>query len=79
LDDSAAAEHKRRSIPWFLSLHGYQRVWARPDLAGLTVWAVLVPESLAYVTIAGVSPVVGPYAAQADGLCDRRRRHHLRG
>jgi sulfate permease, SulP family len=29
------------------------------------VWAVLVPESLAYATIAGVSPVVGLYAAPA--------------
>ncbi|QHE67174.1 hypothetical protein GFS60_00653 [Rhodococcus sp. WAY2] len=32
-------------------------------LAGLTVWAVLVPEALAYATIAGVPPVVGLYAA----------------
>ena len=32
-------------------------------LAGLTVRAVLVPESLGYATIAGVSPVVGLYAA----------------
>ncbi len=32
-------------------------------IAGLTVWAVLVPESLAYATIAGVPPVVGLYAA----------------
>jgi MFS superfamily sulfate permease-like transporter len=32
-------------------------------VAGLTVWAVLVPESLAYATIAGVPPVVGLYAA----------------
>lgn len=32
-------------------------------LAGLTVWAVLIPESLAYASIAGVSPVVGLYAA----------------
>ena len=32
-------------------------------MAGLTVWAVLVPEALAYGTIAGVSPVVGLYAA----------------
>ena len=39
---------------------------ARADLiAGLSVWAVLVPESLAYATIAGVSPVVGLYAAPA--------------
>ena len=27
------------------------------------MWAVLVPEALAYATIAGVSPVVGLYAA----------------
>jgi len=32
-------------------------------MAGLTVWAVLVPESLAYASIAGVSPVIGLYAA----------------
>ena len=36
----------------------------RGDLvAGLTVWAILVPQALAYATIAGVSPVVGLYAA----------------
>jgi high affinity sulfate transporter 1 len=29
----------------------------------MTVWAVLVPEALAYASIAGVSPVVGLYAA----------------
>ncbi|WP_026931047.1 SulP family inorganic anion transporter [Glycomyces tenuis] len=45
-------------------LRGYRPAWLRYDLvAGLTVWAVLVPESLAYATIAGVSPVVGLYAA----------------
>nr|WP_210732255.1 SulP family inorganic anion transporter [Cellulomonas denverensis] len=43
---------------------GYRRAWIGTDLiAGLTVWAVLVPEALAYATIAGVSPVVGLYAA----------------
>ncbi len=48
----------------FASLQGYRTAWLRPDvLAGLTVWAVLVPESLAYATIAGVTPVVGLYAA----------------
>ncbi|WP_280435357.1 SulP family inorganic anion transporter [Nocardia carnea] len=48
----------------FPSLHGYQRAWLRPDIvAGLTVWAVLVPEALAYATIAGVPPVAGLYAA----------------
>jgi sulfate permease, SulP family len=48
----------------FPSLHGYRREWLRGDLiAGLTVWAILVPEALAYASIAGVSPVVGLYAA----------------
>ena len=54
--------------PWpvFRSLQGYQRDWLRGDLiAAFTVWAVLVPEALAYATIAGVSPVVGLYAAPA--------------
>lgn len=50
----------------FLSLREYRRGWLRGDVvAGLTVWAVLVPESLAYASIAGVSPVVGLYAAPA--------------
>lgn len=51
----------RRIAPTF---EGYRRAWIGPDaLAGLAVWAVLVPESLAYATIAGVPPVVGLYAA----------------
>jgi len=39
---------------------GHRPAWLRGDLiAGLTVWAVLVPESLAYVSIAGVPALVG--------------------
>jgi sulfate permease, SulP family len=50
----------------FPSLRNYQRDWVRGDvIAGLTVWAVLVPSALAYATIAGVPPVVGLYAAPA--------------
>ena len=50
----------------FPSLRNYQRDWARGDVvAGLTVWAVLVPSALAYATIAGVPPVVGLYAVPA--------------
>ena len=46
------------------SFVGFRPAWVRGDIiAGLTVWAVLVPESLAYATIAGVPPVVGLYAA----------------
>ncbi|HEY6652596.1 MAG TPA: SulP family inorganic anion transporter [Solirubrobacterales bacterium] len=47
-------------------MRNYQRDWVRGDVvAGLTVWAVLVPSALAYATIAGVPPVVGLYAAPA--------------
>ena len=50
-----------RPAPW---LSGYRGAWFKYDLVGaLTVWALLIPESLAYATIAGVSPVVGLYAA----------------
>jgi MFS superfamily sulfate permease-like transporter len=54
---------------WLLgSLRGYRPAWLRGDvLPGLTVWAVLVPESLAYATIAGVPPVVGLYAGSTGG------------
>lgn len=45
------------------SFRGFRPAWLRGDLlAGLTVWAVLVPESLAYAGIAGVPAVVGLYA-----------------
>jgi MFS superfamily sulfate permease-like transporter len=53
-----------RTWPVFALLQGYHRTWVRTDvIAGLTVWAVLVPEALAYATIAGVPPVIGLYAA----------------
>ena len=58
-----STQHTRKWLV-FVSLADYQRSWLRPDIiAGLTVWAVLVPEALAYATIAGVPPVVGLYAA----------------
>jgi high affinity sulfate transporter 1 len=52
------------AYPVFASLAGYRRRWLSGDVvAALTVWAVLVPEALAYASIAGVSLVVGLYAA----------------
>ena len=54
-----------RAKSWlFASLRGYDRRWLRGDLiGGLTLWAILVPQALAYASIADVSPVVGLYAA----------------
>lgn len=65
-DQSAPAyEPTVRAGGWlFSSLQGYQRTWISTDLiAGLTAWAVLAPEALAYATIAGVSPANGLDAA----------------
>lgn len=45
-------------------LPDYERSWLRPDLvAGLTVWALLVPEAMAYADLAGMPPETGLYAA----------------
>ena len=55
-----------RLRPFSALTEGFERAGLRRDVvAGLTVWAVLVPEALAYASIAGVSPVVGLYAAPA--------------
>ena len=61
---SEPAEGSGVRLPVFRWMASHDRGWLRGDLiAGLTVWAVLVLEALAYATIAGLSPVVGLYAA----------------
>lgn len=58
-----ASTRRSLALPGF---RGFAPDAVASDLvAGLTVWAVLVPEALAYATIAGVPPVVGLYAAPA--------------
>jgi sulfate permease, SulP family len=53
-----------RVLPGAADLMRYRRSWLRPDLvAGLAVWAVLVPQGLAYGELAGLSPVTGLYTA----------------
>ncbi len=43
-------------------LPAYRRDWLLPDiLAGLAVWAVMVPEGMAYAGIVGVPPFMGLY------------------
>jgi sulfate permease, SulP family len=47
----------------------YDRAWLRPDvLAAVTVWALLVPQALAYAQLAQVDPVVGLYAAMGAAV-----------
>ena len=61
---AAHAGRLRLLLPGAADLARYQRSWLRPDLlAGLGVWAVVVPQGLAYGELAGLSPVAGLYTA----------------
>ena len=47
----------------------YDRTWLGPDvLAAVTVWALLVPQALAYAQLAQVDAVVGLYAAMGAAV-----------
>ena len=52
----------QRLLPVLGWLPAYRREWLLPDvLAGLAVWAVMVPEGMAYAGIVGVPPIMGLY------------------
>ena len=52
----------QRYLPILRWLPEYKPSWLRYDLiSGLTIWAVLVPQAMAYAGIAGVPPIMGLY------------------
>jgi SulP family sulfate permease len=52
----------KRYLPILGWLPQYKLSWLRSDIvAGLAVWAVLVPTAMAYAGIAGVPPLIGLY------------------
>lgn len=56
---ASIAQHVLPIIGW---LPVYRSAWLLPDfLAGLAVWAVMVPEGMAYAGIVGVPPIMGLY------------------
>ena len=56
------ASISHRLLPVLGWLPAYRRDWLLPDvLAGLAVWAVMVPEGMAYAGIVGVPPIMGLY------------------
>jgi sulfate permease, SulP family len=58
--DVASVTH--RFLPILDWAPGYRRDWLVPDvLAGLALWAVMVPEGMAYSGIVGVPPIMGLY------------------
>jgi sulfate permease, SulP family len=51
-------------IPGLGVARNYERSWLWADLfAGITIFAMLVPQAMAYGELAGVAPVVGLYTA----------------
>src|SRR5262245_58303904 len=61
-----AAHGVARYLPILEWLPRYQPGWLRFDLiAALTVWALIVPQAIAYVDIAALPPQAGLFAAAA--------------
>jgi sulfate permease, SulP family len=59
---ASAASLVRRSLPILNWTSAYRRDWLLPDVfAGLALWAVMVPEGMAYAGIVGVPPIMGLY------------------
>jgi MFS superfamily sulfate permease-like transporter len=57
-----AAPFVYRLLPILKWTGAYQREWLLPDIfAGLALWAVMVPEGMAYSSIVGVPPIMGLY------------------
>ena len=53
----------------FPTLHGYQRAWFGPDVvAGLSAGAVVIPQAMAYATIADLPVQVGLYTCMLPML-----------
>ncbi|NCF65131.1 MAG: sulfate permease [Chloroflexi bacterium] len=66
--NTTTQQKSRRSLKSFFPildwLPKYQSSWLRLDIiAALTLWALLVPEAMAYAGIAGMPPETGLYAA----------------
>jgi len=63
------AEALARHLPITQWLPRYERRFlARDLLGGLAVWAVLVPQAVAYAALAGAPPQAGLFAALAAGV-----------
>jgi SulP family sulfate permease len=63
-ENQGATEVLGRAVPGLATLRSYDRGWLAPDLlAGITVWALLVPQALGYASLAGMPSVYGLYAA----------------
>ncbi|MFD7847179.1 SulP family inorganic anion transporter [Nocardia sp. NPDC059764] len=56
-------EAAERWLPGTRQFRGYRRAWLRSDaVAGVTVAAYLIPQVMAYATVAGLAPIAGLWA-----------------
>ena len=59
---SGLASKARRFLPILGWIPAYRHEWLLPDVfAGVALWAVMVPEGMAYADIVGVPPIMGLY------------------
>ena len=59
---AALASMARRFLPILDWIRAYRYEWLLPDFfAGIALWAVMVPEGMAYAGIVGVPPIMGLY------------------
>ncbi|HEY9293112.1 MAG TPA: SulP family inorganic anion transporter [Microlunatus sp.] len=65
--DTAHRSGSAAKTAWFLpSLRGYRRSWLRGDvIGGLAAGTVVIPQAMAYATIAGLPVQVGLYTCMA--------------
>ena len=64
---AATAARRERFVPALSWGRAYQRAWLSRDLAaGFTIWGLLVPEGIAYASLAGLPPQAGLYTLLAS-------------
>jgi sulfate permease, SulP family len=65
--ESPARGALARLVPAVAWLPGYQRGWLTGDtVAGFTIWGLLIPEMIAYASLAGLPPQAGLYTLLAS-------------
>ena len=64
MSTQATSRSWRSFLPISVWITSYEKGFLVPDIiAALTVWALMVPEAMAYASIAGMPPETGLYAA----------------
>jgi sulfate permease, SulP family len=67
VNGSRSATGLPRFLPAAGWLPAYQRAWLpRDTIAGFTIWGLLIPEMIAYASLAGLSPQAGLYTLLAS-------------